>query len=398
MNNPDRSQHILALRDEGRFYASGEERQKYLAEEWSPTINPETGIALVAVNGPTHGSSFWGAGSYSRLSAIIESMLSNEAVKTIVVAINSPGGDVNGLFECCSYLAKAKETKPIHAHVTGMCCSAAFAIASSCTDISATDTSEIGSVGVYAEAWDDSEWMKKNGILAKIFRSKNAEKKNQSPFSEEGAADLQAKLDYYEDCFYSVLSEGRGMEKEKCVENFGHGSVFMASEALKRNMIDSIQSYDELINTLLASSETDEEEAEGDDMDITAMSAEERRTAFEALVQAEPSLLAEVEGRVRASERERISALNAERNESNAAIVDKAIAEGTELSAIAMDLYKAEKEASAKRAEEAKNLALIHTQAENTQEVVGLQNPTPNELASFDRLVARVNEDVKEKN
>ena len=119
---------------------------------------------------------------------------------------------------------------------------------------------------------------------------------------------------------------------------------------------------------------------------------------FNALVQAEPSLLAEVEGRVRASERERINALNAERNDGNAEIIDKAIAEGTELNAIAMDLYKAEKQASAKKAEEAANLALIRKQAENTQEVVGLQNPTPDELASINRAVARVNEERKEKN
>lgn len=397
MNNGDRRHHILALRDEGKYYASSVERQKYLAEGWSPTVNPDTGVAVVAVTGPTN-ASFWGPGTYSRLTAILEGFISSSDVKSIVIAINSPGGDVNGLFECCSYISQAKKTKPITAHVTGMCCSAAYAIASSCSSIVATDTSEIGSVGVYAEAVDYSEWEKNNGILSKIFRSKNAEKKNQSPFTKEGAEDLQAKLDYYEDCFYSVLSEGRGMDKEKCVEDFGHGSVFMASEALERNMIDSIQSYDELINTLLASSETDEEEAEGDDMDITAMSAEERRTAFEALVQAEPSLLAEVEGRVRTTERERINALNAERNEGNAEIIDKAIAEGAELSAIAMDLYKAEKQASEKRANEAANLALIHAQAENTQEVVGLQNPMPNELASFDKLVARVNEDEKEKN
>ena len=127
-------------------------------------------------------------------------------------------------------------------------------------------------------------------------------------------------------------------------------------------------------------------------MDITAMSAEERKTAFEALVQTEPSLLAEVEGRVRASERERISALNAERNESNAAIIDKAIAEGTELSAIAMDLYKAEKTNSAKAAEEAAKLALIRTQAENTQTLAGLQNPMPDDMKAFDALCDGLNE------
>ena len=127
-------------------------------------------------------------------------------------------------------------------------------------------------------------------------------------------------------------------------------------------------------------------------MDITAMSAEERASVFNALVQAEPSLLAEVEGRVRASERERIAALNAERNEANAEIIDKAIADGVEVSAIAMDLYKAEKENSARVAEEAKNLALIHAQAENEQ-TIDVSNPMPDDLgAKADRIAKRVSE------
>lgn len=389
MNNENR-QRILALRDEGRYYASNEQLQRAIAKAFGCCVDPGTGVALVTVQGGLS-EYYFGVGAYTSLRAMIEQCVTAEEIKSIVLEINSPGGDVNGLFECCNYILEAREKKSIVAHVTGMCCSAAYAIASSCSQIVATDTSEIGSIGVYAEAVDYTEWEKKQGIFSKIFRSKNAEKKNQSPFTEEGAKDLQAKLDYYEDCFYSVIEKGRAIEKEKALEDFGHGAVFMASDAHERNMIDAIQSYDELINTL-ASSETDEEEAEGDDMDITAMSAEERASVFNALVQAEPSLLAEVEGRVRASERERINALNAERNEGNAEIIDKAIAEGTELNAIAMDLYKAEKENSARVAEEAKNLALIHAQAENEQ-TIDVSNPMPDDLgAKADRIAKRVSE------
>lgn len=394
MMNSNKRQQILALRDEGKYFTSVEERQRCIAEDWGICTDPESGISVVSVLGPTR-ASYWFAGTYSRLRATLESLMNNDDVKCVVLDINSPGGDVNGLFECCDYVSKAKDIKPIYAHVTGMCCSAAYAIAASCTEISATDTSEIGSVGVYAEAWDDEEWMKKNGILARIFRSKNAEKKNQSPFSEEGAKDLQEKLDYYEDCFYTALSKGRAMDKERCVEDFGHGAVFMASDALSRNMIDSIVSYDELINKL-ASSEN-KEEVEGDDMDFTTMTAEERTSAFQALVQAEPSLLAEVEEKAKKAERERINALNAERNEANAEIIDKAIAEGTELNAIAMELYKAEKDHSAKIAEQASQLDPIRKQAESEQTIVGLKNPTPDEMASFDKMIAKLN-DEKEKN
>ena len=382
-----RQNEILALRDEGRFYASYEERQRRMAISWGSSINSETGVAVVSVNGPQGFESwYWGVGTYTQLRSTLEALMDNEEVQNIVLEINSPGGDINGLFECCDYIKSC--TKPVTAHVTGMCCSAAFAIAACCSEIYATDTSEIGSVGVYAQAYDDSKYLEKEGILARIFRSKNAEKKNQSPFSEEGAKDLQAKLDYYEDCFYSVLAEGRGMDKEKCVESFGHGAVFLASDALERNMINAVMSYDELINKL-ASSKTEEDE--GVDMDFTTMTAEERNSAFQALVQAEPSLLAGVEERARTAERERINALNAERNEGNAGIIDKAIADGSTLSAIAMDLYKAEKTNSAKAAEEAAKLALIGTQAEHEQTLEGLQNPMPGDMKAFDALCEGLN-------
>jgi len=127
-------------------------------------------------------------------------------------------------------------------------------------------------------------------------------------------------------------------------------------------------------------------------MDFTTMTAEERASAFQALVQAEPSLLAEVEEQARTAERERINALNAERTQANAEIIDKAIADGSVLSAIAMDLYKAEKDHSAKAAEEAAKLALISAQAENTQTLAGLQNPTPDDMKAFDALCDGLNE------
>lgn len=375
---------ILALRE--GYYASVEERQRYCAEKFTVCTDPETGFALIAVDGATS-ASYWGPGTYSALRAVVEICLNDDVCTQIGIEFNSPGGDVNGLFECCQYLSAAKEQKPIHAHVTGLCCSAAYALAASCTDISATDTSEIGSVGVYAQAYDETEALKKAGILSRIFRSRHAENKNASPFSEEGAKDIQDKIDFYEDCFYTVLSEGRNMDREKCLEDFGHGSVFMASDALERRMIDSIAGYGDWIKALTSS---DEEEDEGDDMDITTMTAEEKSSLFQALVQDSPSLLAEAEDKVRTAERERISALNAQRNEANAELIDKAVSEGMTVDAIAMDLLKAEREWNAEHPVVAEP-DLIETQAENEQVIKDLQNPSPLEMgAEVDRIVKRV--------
>ena len=376
---------ILALRE--NYFASVDERQRCLAEDWRVCVDADSGIAVVSVLGATR-ASYWGAGTYTRLRAQIETLLDNDDVRCIVLEVNSPGGDVNGLFECCEYIAKAKETKPIHAHVTGMCCSAAYAIAASCTDISATQTSEIGSVGVYAQAYDDSEFLKKEGILSRIFRSRNAEKKNASPFSEEGAKDIQEKIDYFEDCFYTVLSEGRGMEREECIDRFGHGGVFLAMEALERNMIDNVIAYDELINSLASS---DKEEDEGDDMDIATMTAEQKADLFKALVEDNPSLLAEAEGSAREAERSRLTGLYALRTADNAEIVDKAVAEGKSADSIYADLYRAEKGRADRLAQEKASLDTIRTQAENEQALKGMQNPMPDDMAAYEAMIARAN-------
>ena len=370
---------VLALRE--GVYASYDELQKYMAEEWGMTMNAN-GIGVLAVTGPTR-ASYYGPGTYSRLRMQLELLLNNDDCTEIVLEINSPGGDVNGLFECCEYVAKAKEQKPIHCHVTGMCCSAAYAIAAACTDISVTETSEIGSVGVYAQAYDWEEYEKKQGLLSRIFRSKNAKNKNISAFTEEGVKDIQEKIDFYEDCFYTVLSEGRNMDREKCVESFGQGAVFLASDALERNMVDSIVAYDELITKL--SSPDDVEEDEGDDMDITKWTAEEKEAVFKALVEENPSLLAEAEGTAREAERSRVNELYALRTDSNKDIVDAAISEGKNAESIYADLYRAEKERADKLAQASANIDTIRKQAEAEQNLPDLKNPMPDDLGIAER-------------
>lgn len=383
------SERVLALKE--GYYASVEERQRCMAQAWGVCKDAETGIAVVSVTGATY-ASFYGPGTYSVLRATIETLLDDKSVEQIVLEVNSPGGDVNGLFECCEYLAKAKEQKPIHCHVTGMCCSAAYALAASCTDISATETSEIGSVGVYAHAYDWEEYEKKQGLLSRIFRSRNAQKKNESPFTEEGAKDIQDKIDFYEDCFYTVLSEGRGMEREKCVEDFGHGAVFLATDALERNMVDSIVAYDELISKL--SSPDEVEEDEGDDMDIKDMTAEQKAELFKALVEDSPSLLAEAEGTARVAERKRLDGLSALRNGTEAVdrIVNAAVEDGRSAGDIALEVVQAMKDAPAPVAN-ADDVAqkTLETLAESDQ-VISTPSTASDDMAAWEAVIDRANQ------
>lgn len=331
------------------------------------------GIAYIAVQDSL--AEVWGLTTYASIRASIEQALNNDDVKTIALLINSPGGEVNGLFECCNYIKGAKDVKPIMAHVTGLCCSAAYAIASSCTAIYATQTSEVGCIGIICSAIDYTKFDEKRGILSKIFRSKNADKKNLSPFSEEGEKDIQAKIDFFESCFYDLISSSRHMEKEECIENFGRGATFLADEALQRKMIDGVCDYSTFIGQLTSSLTKGEEEEET--MDISKMSAEERSELFNALVEAEPSLQARSEEDILTEERERVASLLAVRTEANKTIVDVAVSEGKKVDDIAMDLLKAEQARAEELAKAVSPIEQLAERAGGQTEVV-----TPNPTAS----------------
>ncbi len=373
---------ILAVQETYDF----KENARLCAEYGMPVV--QNGIATLGVQESL--GEFWAWSTYASLRANIEVALQDDEVKAIALLINSPGGEVGGLFECCNYIKNASAKKPIIAHVTGLCCSAAYAIASSCTSIYATQTSEVGCIGVICSARDYEEYDKKRGILSKIFRSKNADKKNLSPFTEEGEKDIQAKLDFYENCFYDLIAGSRNMSKEECIENFGHGATFMADEALSKGMIDGVCEYAEFIENLTSSLTKGEEEE--DTMDISKMSAEERKELFNALVELEPSLKAKDEGTILTEERERVTSLLAVRTEATKTIVDSAIAEGKKADEIAMDLFKAEQARAEELAKATSPLEQLAERAEGQTEVV---TPAPSASTITDSEAHECAERVK---
>lgn len=335
--------------------AEGMDNREFLRQfaraDWAVTT--DKGVAVVSIDGEMDDRWLFSTSSYTALRVKLEDLLKDDSAKDIAVLINSPGGDVLGLFECCDYIRKAKETKPIHAHVTGMCCSAAYAIAASCTDITATETSQIGSIGILSRAVSYEKYDSDRGILSKIFRSKNAQRKVESPFTEDGAKSLQEKLDFYEDRFYDLISQSRGQDRQKCIDGYGQGEVFMAEDALGRGMIDRVQSYGDFIGNLISSLQEREEEEEY--MDISKLSAEERSDLFKALVEAEPTLANGIGEAAKAEERERITSLLSNRTDASAELIDAAVKDGRKVGEIAMELVAIERRRNEDLVKQARN-------------------------------------------
>jgi len=133
--------------------------------------NSERGIKVIPIHGILTKNSeafddVLGMTSYEKIREEIEKALVDEKVETILLDIDSPGGEVNGLFDLADFIYEARksEKKKIVAIANGDAYSVAYAIASSAEKVYVSRTSGIGSIGVIASHIDQSGFDEKQGI------------------------------------------------------------------------------------------------------------------------------------------------------------------------------------------------------------------------------------------
>jgi len=178
---------------------------------------------------------YWMCGGNTTYPEIIQALAlaaADDGIKRVVLNISSPGGYVDGLFDCLAALesfSKPKET------IASMADSAAYAIACLGGKITArSKASEFGSVGVCAT------YVRFDGENIYDIVSSNAPNKRPDPSTKEGQAVIREGLDAIEELFIDTIVRGRGTTTKDVTKNFGRGAVLLATAALGVGMIDSI--------------------------------------------------------------------------------------------------------------------------------------------------------------
>lgn len=355
-------------------------------------------IGIISVNDGLNAEYGWWGVNYKALGASIEALEAAEDIEAIVLDINSPGGDVSGLFDLCEQIRNCE--KPIYAYTSGNLASAAYTIASATDGIYATESANIGSVGVFMAFVDDSKYMEKMGLEEISFYGKNSDKKNLDPKSKEGKEVYQAEIDELEEILIKNIANYRGVTSDYVLENFGHGLMFRGQEALQRGMIDGVVSdFDQFIDQISADSTANGGKVMADNKKNDVVLA----TSVEGI---DPALLEEIQAKAKAealeeaqaqateqaqiavnAERERVAELNKYALLPNAeisAMAEQAKADGTSVedfvkafNAKAFEIIsKAEAPKDDKvqaLAEEAKESASVDTGSQMTNEVQGVE-------------------------
>lgn len=218
------------------------------------TATEREGVAIIPVTGPLFRyanlfTAVSGASSYELIARDFTAALDNPQIKAILLDIDSPGGEVNGVSELSNMVYAARGKKPVVAYASGDAASGAYWIASAADEIVVSDTSALGSIGVVGMYRGKSG---KQGEDVEIVSSQSPHKRL-DPSSDEGRARLQMRIDSMADVFIETIARNRKVSADIVQTHYGGGDVLIGAKAVQAGLADRVGSLEQLIQELSTS-------------------------------------------------------------------------------------------------------------------------------------------------
>ncbi|SEM78864.1 signal peptide peptidase SppA [Syntrophus gentianae] len=193
---------------------------------------------------------FYGNTSYEQIRRGFQEALADPSVKAIVFDINSPGGEVDGLFDLVDEICSARGQKPIYAVFNESGFSAAFAIASAADKRYISRTGSSGSVGVVVMHLDQSGWNEKMGLVYTPIYA-GARKVDFSPhaaLSPEAMAVAQESVNAVYDLFVGTVS--RNLSLTPSAVKATEAGIYQGKKAVEIGFADSVLSWNQFMTRI----------------------------------------------------------------------------------------------------------------------------------------------------
>ncbi len=176
-----------------------------------------------------------------RILAALDDAATDDSVRAVLVAIDSPGGTMAGGEAMHGALARIAQRKPVVAVMGATAASAGYMIAMPAQRVFARESTVTGSIGVLLQSVEVSQLLDRLGIRPQVIAS--GPLKDQPslfrPLTEEGRAALSRVVgDLYEQ-FVAIVAAGRHMDPAH-VRTLADGRVFTGRQALEAGLIDAI--------------------------------------------------------------------------------------------------------------------------------------------------------------
>lgn len=210
------------------------------------------GIAVIPIHGTlvhrTKGfDALSGMMSYKMIGNRFDAAMNDSMVNSIILDVDSHGGEINGVFDLSDKIFAARGEKPVYGLIDELAYSAAYALISGAEKIYCPRTGGAGSIGVITAHVDESEKDKMEGrkVTFTFAGKRKADFNKHEPLSKEAQKTLEAHVQSTQDLFVATVARNRGLSEDEVRAT--EAAFFIGKSALNAGLVDVVMSTDDAL-------------------------------------------------------------------------------------------------------------------------------------------------------
>lgn len=217
----------------------------------------ESGVAQICIHGPLVPRTgnlqlCQTMTAYESIDAQIAQALADPAITRILLDIDSNGGSATGAFETADRIRAANAVKPVTAVVHFSAFSGGYLLAAAAGEISVSQSSGVGSIGVIAKHVDVSQMNASMGVnVTSIYRG---ERKNDlspdEPLAEGARAFLEASVGRVYDQFVAAVAQFRALSAQAVVDT--QAGLYFGQQAVDAGLADRLETPQQAVDRIAA--------------------------------------------------------------------------------------------------------------------------------------------------
>lgn len=201
-------------------------------------------IAVIPLQGVIHtdDTTEWGTSMVDDIKAALRAALDDEQVKGIVLAVDSPGGEVTASDIIYHEVAKAQREKPVVVAMGSLAASGAYYVSCAADWIVANPTTFTGSIGVIIQSLNYEGLFDKVGLDAVVFKSGKFKDmlSGARPMTPEERTYVEGMVKQVYERFLGIVAFSRSLEADRLRETFADGRILTGKDAREAGLVDQL--------------------------------------------------------------------------------------------------------------------------------------------------------------
>ncbi len=201
-------------------------------------------IAVVPVQGVIHtdDQTEWGTSMVDDITHALRTAADDKEIKAVVLAVDSPGGEVTASDILWNEVKKVRKAKPVVVAMSSLGASGAYYLACGGDWIVANETTFTGSIGVIIQSLNYEGLFDKVGLDAVVFKSGKFKDmlSGSRPITPEEQAYIEGMVQQVYGRFLEIVANARKLPAGELREGLADGRILTGRDAKAAGLVDQL--------------------------------------------------------------------------------------------------------------------------------------------------------------